>query len=303
MNDSATRFLYLSGDRNGVPQLAILDLNPGSLGAAPSITNASVNPPFVLTQGRSTTTISAQVSASGTLDQVGYAILLNGLRDVHVSEDALNGDLRAGAGLFTNGRVQTDCCAVAGLRTVRIKAEARSGDGRRHATAVEIAPFAVLDQPPAPGSTVGIPPSPTPTPSGTPGGTTGGTTTGGTTGGTTTGGTPGFNLTGLWTDPFATSAKFRIRQIDNKIYWSLDDLPHVTNIFEGTLEGDIITGQWVDLPGGEIDTGMGTLMLRVVSNDQLVKIGESSPYGVAPAGQVWIRASGGAATGTTAGRP
>jgi hypothetical protein len=138
----------------------------------------------------------------------------------------------------------------------------------------------------------------------TTGGTTGGTTTGGTTGGTTTGGTASFDLTGLWTDPFETSAKYHIRQIDNQIYWSLDDLPHVTNIFVGTLAGDIITGQWVDLPGGDVQTGMGTLMLRAVSNDQLVKIGESSPYGITPqTGQVWIRVTGSGVTGTAAGRP
>jgi hypothetical protein len=309
MNDSATRFLYMAEDAKRIRQLVTLDINPGSPGTAPSITNATVNPPFVLSNSRSTTSISAQVSASGTLYGVGYSILRNGLYDTPgnlgygglLFDNGSQGDARSGDSLFTNTSVGTDCCAVAGPRTVRVMAEVHAGDGRRHATAVEIAPFAVLDQSPAPGSTIEIPPSPTPTPPGTPGGTTtggttgggttGGTTTGGTTGGTTTGGgTQSIDLTGLWTDPAATSARYRIRQVGNQIYWSLDDLPHVANVFQGTLQGDIITGQWVDLPGGEFQTGMGTLVLHVESNDRLVKIGESSPYGIAPpAGTVWVR--------------
>jgi hypothetical protein len=117
-----------------------------------------VNPAFVLTQGRSSTSISAQASASGTLDRVGYAILRNGLNDVQstvwstgvMMDDGMNGDARAGDGIFTNASVRTDCCAVVGPRTVRIKAEARAGDGKRYATVVEIAPFAVVtDTPPA----------------------------------------------------------------------------------------------------------------------------------------------------------
>src|SRR5207244_11004102 len=140
-----------AGEPKGVRQLATLDINPGSPGAAPSITNASVNPPFVLTQGRSTTTISAQVNASGPLDEVGWAVVLNGLHDLHFNDNVMGGDLRAGADLFTDPGARTDGSAAAGLRTVRIKAEVRSGDGKRHATVVEIAPFAVLDQAPAPG--------------------------------------------------------------------------------------------------------------------------------------------------------
>src|SRR5260370_41689027 len=116
MNDSATRFLYIAADAKGVRQLATLDLNPASLDGAPSITSATVNPPFVLTKGRSTTSISAQVSASGTLDRVGYAILRSGLNDDQFGggvmlDDGKNGDAKAGDGIFTNGNVNTGCCA------------------------------------------------------------------------------------------------------------------------------------------------------------------------------------------------
>src|SRR5262249_26568614 len=57
-----------------------------------------------------------------------------------------------------------------------------------------------------------------------------------------------------------------------------------------------LTGRWVDLPGGQLqNTGM--LTLRVESNDRLVKIGESIPYG----GSVWARGSRGTTTASTPG--
>ena len=62
----------------------------------------------------------AVLAASGTLDQVGYAIVLNGLRDVPFGNGVLNGDLRAGAGLFTNGSVQASSAFMpANAPTVR----------------------------------------------------------------------------------------------------------------------------------------------------------------------------------------
>ena len=221
----------------------------------------------MLTQGRSTTTLSAQVSASGTLYNVGYSMLRGGLYDAAgvlgyggtLVDDGTNGDARAGDGLFTNAGVRTDCCSVTGDRTVRIMAEVHAGDGKRHATAVDIAPFAVLDQAPSPGSTLPIPPTPTPIPLNPPGtttgSTTGGTTSGGTTtGGTTTGatgstgGTPGgttggtttgggtgsIDLTGFWQDDGGTL--YRIRQLGSDVYWSMEDLPRVTNVFVGKLD-------------------------------------------------------------------
>jgi hypothetical protein len=51
------------------------------------------------------------------------------------------------------------------------------------------------------------------------------------------------------------------------------------------LDGSTVTGDWVDLPGGKLQTGTGTLRLRVESNDRLVKLSESIPY----AASVWTR--------------
>jgi Tol biopolymer transport system component len=155
MNGSATRFLYLATDTNGRYQLAALDLNPVSLGQAPSIINPTIDPAFVLTEGRSAATFSAQVNASNTLVRVGSVVLRNGLADINVGrsvvlldDGASGGDATAGDGVFTNNGISTDCCAAVGPRTVRVKAEVHGSDGKRHATAVEFEPFSVLPDPP-----------------------------------------------------------------------------------------------------------------------------------------------------------
>jgi hypothetical protein len=92
-----------------------------------------------------------------------------------------------------------------------------------------------------------------------------------------------YDLTGLWRDD--VGAQCRIRQIGNKIHWCTDDRPRVLNVLDGSIDGSTITGAWVDLPGGKLQTGSGTLKLRIESGDRLVKISDSIPY----AGSVWTR--------------
>jgi Tol biopolymer transport system component len=148
MNDRATRFLYLTNaGSTGVRQLATLDLNPSSLGDAPTVSSTIVDPGFLLSQGRSGATVQAQISASQPVVRVSGVVLRNGLADPNIAQpvlldDGRNGDATAGDSLF-RGNLSTDCCAEIGPRTVRIKAEVRASDGRRHATAVDIEPFEV----------------------------------------------------------------------------------------------------------------------------------------------------------------
>ncbi len=143
MNSSASRFVYLF-DRP--LQLATLEVNPDSLGDAPSIANPTIDPPFVLTMGRSAAMVSATVSASNPLIRVGNTVLLNGLDDPNVFHQIMLDT--AGDGFFTNNNVSTNCCAVVGPRTVRVQSGVRGSDNQLHATAVEFAPFAVVDQAP-----------------------------------------------------------------------------------------------------------------------------------------------------------
>lgn len=154
MNGEATRFLYISGDADGVRQLATLDLNPARLGGAPSIGAPKAEPASVRTDGRSNATVSAQVSVSGTIVKVSYIILRDGLRQAEpfgfgfgrMFDDGTHGDAVAGDGIFTSNELRAGSGAVVGPYTVRIKVEARASADRlapRHATAVDIEPFAV----------------------------------------------------------------------------------------------------------------------------------------------------------------
>jgi len=61
----------------------------------------------------------------------------------------------------------------------------------------------------------------------------------------------GANLTGVW--HHSEVSTYYIRQIDNTIWWlglSRDQGQTFANVFKGTLQGNTITGQWVDVPIG-----------------------------------------------------
>ena len=89
-------------------------------------------------------------------------------------------------------------------------------------------------------------------------------------------------LTGEWTNE--NGGCYKIRQIDNQIFWTLNDPPRVINVFMGYIAGTTITGTWADLPGGNIQ-GNGTLALRIESPDRMIKIDQSGNY----LGSVWTR--------------
>lgn len=95
-------------------------------------------------------------------------------------------------------------------------------------------------------------------------------------------------LSGTWRDDRGT--RYAVRQIGNTVYWSMDRRPEVHNVFYGTIVGSTITGTWADLPGGQLQNS-GGLMLRIQSNDRLVKAAEDpmSTYGAS----VWVRETGG----------
>jgi hypothetical protein len=84
-----------------------------------------------------------------------------------------------------------------------------------------------------------------------------------------------FNLTGLWQDD--VGGKYRIRQVGNTLAWLDDRAPAAINVFMGTIAGSTVTGQWVDLPGGNVQQS-GTLTLRIESNDRLVKTASTVHY-------------------------
>ena len=76
-------------------------------------------------------------------------------------DDGSYGDVTAGDGRFTNNTVGASTSAAVGPHTVRMKTEVRAADGRRHATALDVAQFDVVTTvPPGMGTCT---PTPTPT--------------------------------------------------------------------------------------------------------------------------------------------
>jgi hypothetical protein len=95
------------------------------------------------------------------------------------------------------------------------------------------------------------------------------------------------DLTGLWRDNGRANALYRIRQVGDQVYWSMDATAagSYANVFVGTVRGDRIEGRWVDLPGSPA-LGGGALTLRIASNNRLVKVAEPTPpYGASE----WVR--------------
>jgi hypothetical protein len=89
-------------------------------------------------------------------------------------------------------------------------------------------------------------------------------------------------LTGEWSDN--NGSCYKIRQIGNQVFWHMDGSPRVMNVFVGYIAGNIITGEWADLPGGSMQ-GNGFLSLRIESQNRMTKIDQSGNYG----GTVWTR--------------
>ncbi len=160
MNSSATRFVYIIKDPENRFQLATAEINPLSLAEAPAVSAPKAEPGFVITDGRSSVTLSSRVNTNNSLISVGGRFLRNGLLDVFVcvsdryaailKDDGTQGDTTSGDKIFTNNQIRAfnEQFAIPGPRTIRVKAEANSGDGKRHASAIDFEPFVVTTQTP-----------------------------------------------------------------------------------------------------------------------------------------------------------
>ena len=96
-------------------------------------------------------------------------------------------------------------------------------------------------------------------------------------------------LTGFWqTD---TGGCYQIRQDGNEIWWAgeTSGSERATNVFHGTIAGNMLTGQWCDLPSNNNQQCEQTLALRIESDSRLVKIASSTSYN----GNIWTKTPGG----------
>jgi hypothetical protein len=162
MNAEADRFLYAirtvrcADCVNLQEQLATLDIAPASLGEAPGITGASIEPATIGLERTSDATVEVTVDASSPVLGVGFAALLDsGAVDANVMQggllldDGTNGDATANDGVYTLTGIVHAYFVMreddAGPRTVRIAAEVTDSEDRRHATAVDIGTLTVSD--------------------------------------------------------------------------------------------------------------------------------------------------------------
>jgi hypothetical protein len=147
-------------------QLATLDIAPASMGEAPQITSASIEPASIELEYASEATVEAVVESDNTVLGVGFAALLDGIVDVNVGsgrvllDDGQNGDSAANDGVYTAGGIVHGYVVArendTGPRTIRIAAEVEGRDGLRHATARDMGTLTV-----GPASQSGATPSPT----------------------------------------------------------------------------------------------------------------------------------------------
>ena len=92
-------------------------------------------------------------------------------------------------------------------------------------------------------------------------------------------------MTGIWScDDGGT---YYIRQIGNAVWWDGEDAaanPRWANVAHGTISGNTVTLEYADVPEGTA-TGYGTLVLDIISNDELRAKEKPKSYG----GSHWVR--------------
>ncbi|MDD4652512.1 MAG: hypothetical protein PHQ34_09810 [Methanothrix sp.] len=289
MNGKATKFLYLQKDKKDIWQLAIAEMNPPSLKEAPIITNPKIDPPFILSREISAANVSASIAASNTIVAVGTELLLNGLRDESGSgKMSLHS---AGGGVFA-GAIEGNRDASIGTRIVRLKAEVIGNDGMRHATAVDLWPFAVAEskdqatdmintQPPTLQllQPMVMPPASSSPPIQEEGQDDGQEEEEDGLNGTI------INLTGIWS--CNDGGVYYIRQIGDNIWWFGEEPAENrrwANAACGTISGRNLMIKYADVPAGT-STGYGTIEMDIVSNDELMAKDKPASY----AGSQWVR--------------
>jgi hypothetical protein len=148
-NGKADRILYVNSVANP-RRMAALEINPTTMGAAPTIANPSVTPASVPADGSASATLTARVaSTGGKVVRVGAAVLQNGshddkeLADVVLFDDGTHGDTVAGDGVYSDNELRASAGAKSGPRTIRVRATVVDAAEKSHSTAIEFGAFAV----------------------------------------------------------------------------------------------------------------------------------------------------------------
>ena len=159
MDANGTRFTYLTpaGANDGARlQIGTAELNPASLGLAPTISGASATPPYITTNGPSPIFALQPTPTNGLVANGGAqaGILLDGIADPStwqgssLHDNGAGGDAVSGDGVYSDNTGYFFNVPTLGPRTLRFKAELLGADEKYHATAIDTAPFFVVGQVP-----------------------------------------------------------------------------------------------------------------------------------------------------------
>ena len=163
MSADATRFVYVmryircADCANQHEQLATLEIGPADLGAAPVLTDATIDPDEIATDSVSVATASVAIESEGMAIAAGVVALRDGVYDINLAfgavllDDGLTPDATANDDVFTNGSLRYSQSAVraddTGPRTLRYQAEIETPDGLRHASALDSGTLSVVAAP------------------------------------------------------------------------------------------------------------------------------------------------------------
>ena len=87
------------------------------------------------------------------------------------------------------------------------------------------------------------------------------------------------DLTGDW--KVLPDVDIYIRQIDNSVWWLCESSgvsPSWTSVANGTVEGNTVSLNWIDVPKGNL-SATGTLVLNITSEDELQILNQTGEWG------------------------
>lgn len=132
-------------------QIWVADINPDGLNGAPSISSITLSPIYIVEQGGSASTFSADLGAHNAIGNLTFHGLWQGksisiFYESHLFDDARFGDQTANDGMYVNNRIGTAATANVTISPYSVRF---STGIRQYVTAVDVAPFFVLQSAPS----------------------------------------------------------------------------------------------------------------------------------------------------------
>lgn len=156
MTSDGSRFLYSFSDQStGITQMAVLDVNPSTMGNCPTLSDFYWNPNGAApSPSGPSSEIRVRVTPAAGADSIWYAgnvALLDGLKDTKVYAGTFNdngvntGDQTANDGIYTHNNIYAFSDAELGPRTMRFNCETYDSNLMHYGTAVDVSTWSVAD--------------------------------------------------------------------------------------------------------------------------------------------------------------